>query len=628
MIDHDLFKNQRNYLKALHEQAKANYIKDKLNRADSSKDTFSILNTLLHKTNNRPLPKHDDPLELAESFATFFTEKVSTVRRGIGANDTDTPQGSLEASGVNKLETFKLVQEEEVNKLISSSASKSCALDPLPTNLIKQCPAIFPLLGHIINHSLSTGCMPQLLKEAHVSPVLKKASLNQNELKSYRPVSNLAYSSKLIERVVSERLEEHCAANNVTTCFQSAYKKLHSTETALTRVQNDLLKAVDSQGGAILVLLDLSAAFDTIDHDVLLNTLKSEVGVEGKALQWFRSYLSGRLQRVKIGTSLSSPQDLRYGVPQGSVLGPQLFSLYTKPLIKVIEINGMIYHIYADDTQLYISFQPKCTTSTAETLRVIEICTSNINSWMKSHFLKLNGDKTEMLVITTPSLSGHHITHVDICGSKIDVSKVIRDLGVLYDTTLKMDAHIKTICKRVYYQIHLISKVRQYITESDTRTLIQANVTSLLDYCNGLLIGLPNYLIDLLQHAQNCAARVIKRIPRSSHISPVLKELHWLPIKYRIQYKTILLTFKCLNRLAPSYLCDLLHPYVPSRSLRSQNDNLLIVQPYKLQAYGGRSFEVTAPKLWNNLPAPMRKLNSITVFKTSLKTHLCNLAFD
>jgi hypothetical protein len=149
-----------------------------------------------------------------------------------------------------------------------------------------------------------------------------------------------------------------------------------------------------------------------------------------------------------------------------------------------------------------------------------------------------------------------------------------------------------------------------------------------LDYCNGLLVGLPKGLIDLLQHAQNCAARVIKRTPRSAHISPVLKELHWLPIKYRIQYKTLLLTFKCLNGSAPSYLSELVHPYSPSRTLRSQSDNLLCSKPFKRQAYGGRSFEVMASKLWNDLPAPMRKGNSITTFKTSLKTHLFHLAFD
>ena len=352
-----------------------------------------------------------------------------------------------------------------------------------------------------------------------------------------------------------------------------------------------------------------------------------EVGVTSTALEWFRSYLSGREQRVKIGASLSSPHDLKYGVPQGSVLGPQLFSFYTKPLIRVIEINGMVYHIYADDTQLYITFQPKCALSIAETLNVINICTTGINSWMKSHFLKLNGDKTEILVITSPSLSGHQITHVEVCGLHISVSKVVQNLGVHYDTVMKMDTHIKTICKRVYYQIHLISKVRRYISENDARTLIQANVTPLLDYCNGLLIGVPKYLIDLLQHAQNCAARVIKRAPKSSHISPVLRELHWLPIRYRIEYKTLLLTYKCLHGLAPPYLSDLLHPYKPSRTLRSYNDNLLCVQSHRLQAYGGRSFEVAAPKLWNDLPAPMRKIESITVFKTSLKTHLCNKAY-
>lgn len=191
-----------------------------------------------------------------------------------------------------------------------------------------------------------------------------------------------------------------------------------------------------------------------------------------------------------------------------------------------------------------------------------------------------------------------------------------------------MEAHIRSVCKRAYYQIHLIHRVRRYISEDAARRLVQANVTSLLDYCNGLLVGLPKKLLDMLQRVQNCAARVIKVASKSTHITPILKALHWLPIKYRIDYKIILLVFKTLNGLAPPYLADLLHPYQPSRSLRSSNENLLTAQTFKLKAYGGRSYEVVAPTLWNALPAQMRKISSLTIFKTSLKTHLFNQAFN
>jgi hypothetical protein len=627
-IDQEIFKRQRNQLTALRDNAKSEYIRGKLESSTSSKDTFAILNSLLHRTSNRPLPDHEEPRALADSFATFFSEKIELVRRGFDTPPTAHQDDGHTGSEIALLESFRLTQETEISKLISSSASKSCALDPIPTWLLKQCPSLVPQLCNIVNDSLSTGCVPSSLKQAHVIPVIKKASLNQNELKNYRPVSNLAYASKLVERVVSNRLEEHCAANNVNMYYQSAYKKPHSTESALMRVQNDLLKAVDSQGGAILVLLDLSAAFDTIDHAVLINTLRTEIGITGTALQWFQAYLSDRHQSVKIGSTFSSRRDLPYGVPQGSVLGPQLFSLYTQPLSKVIEVNGMTFHLYADDTQLYIAFRPKCASSISNTMDTIDICTSNISTWMKTHFLKLNNEKTEILVITTPSLTGHQITSLNICGSAVKVSDCVRDLGVHYDSTLRMDTHIKAVCKKAYYQIHLVHKVRNFISEDAARTLIQANVTSLLDYCNGLLIGLPTTQIDKLQRVQNAAARVIKRMTKSMHITPILKQLHWLPIRYRIQYKIIVLTYKALNDLAPPYLADLLHPYQPSRSLRSQNDNLLSTKAYRLKAYGGRWFEVVAPQMWNDLPPSMRKITSLLTFKKTLKTHLFIQAFE
>ena len=458
--------------------------------------------------------------------------------------------------------------------------------------------------------------------------MLKKATADHNVLSNYRPISNLAYSSKLIERVVSKRLEDHCLHNKVNLHFQSAYKQRHSTETALTRVQNDLLMAVDSLGGAILVLLDLSAAFDTIDHAVLIRTLKNYIGVSGSALAWFMSYLSDREQSIKIANTLSTSRNLPYGVPQGSVLGPQLFSLYTLPLHHVIEPSGMQFHMYADDTQLYIAFNPKDPVSSHNIIETINSCTNNISTWMKSHFLKLNSDKTELLVMTKPNLKSHGLTSLSICGSDISVSPDVRDLGVQYDSLLKMETHIKQICKKAYYQISLIHKVRQYLTEDSVRKLVQANITSLLDYCNGLLIGLPCSLLSKLQRVQNCAARVVKCVPQSTHITPILKELHWLPIKYRIDFKVILLTFKALNGLAPPYLSELLTPYQPSRALRSMNSNTLVTKSFKCKTYGGRSFANIAPQLWNSLPSHLRTIPEETVFRKTLKTYLFNLAFN
>ena len=200
------------------------------------------------------------------------------------------------------------------------------------------------------------------MKSLHVKwhiTFLKKHSLPSQDVTSYRPISNLNFLSKIIEQIIHSHLTLHLSTFNSLSTFQSAYHPSYSTESALLRIQNDLLLAIDQQKVSALVLLDLSAAFDTIDHNILLTRLSSYFGITGSALDLLTSYLLNHTQSVRIGSHISSSSPLTTGIPQGSVLGPLLFTLYTTPLSHIISDTGLSFHFYADDTQLYVSFSAK-----------------------------------------------------------------------------------------------------------------------------------------------------------------------------------------------------------------------------------------------------------------------------
>ena len=520
-------------------------------------------------------------------------------------------------------------------KVIKSSPSTSCPLDPLPTRVLKSCLTyLLPILTFLVNLSLSTGEFCSTLKKAYVTPLLKKSDLDSDVFKNFRPVSNLSFISKLIERVVAIQLIAHLTANNILEKFQSAYRAFHSTETALLRVFNDLLQCVDKDGGAILVLLDLSAAFDTIDNDTLLHALQFQCGITGTVLKWFASYLCDRLQAVRIGAAISDFVRLVFGVPQGSVLGPILFTIYTAPLGAIVRRHGLLYHFYADDTQLYIMFKPKDFTSRQDAIARIEACAKDIRAWMNKNFLKLNGDKTELLVITTkqsqPTTDISILIGDDII-SPASKDEPPRNLGVIFDSTLSLANHIAKVVKSVNFSLYNIGKIRKYLDKPTCGMLINGLIMSRLDNCNALLVGATQKSVKQLQRLQNRAARILSLTSKFSHITPVLKDLHWLPVEQRIQFKVLLMCFKSLRGLAPPYLSELITPYIPSRALRSADNYLLDIPPSRLKTFGDRSFAVAGPKLWNALPLKIRESAqtiSLDTFKTVLKTHIFQQYFE
>jgi hypothetical protein len=295
--------------------------------------------------------------------------------------------------------------------------------------------------------------------------------------------------------------------------------------------------------------------------------------------------------------------------------------MYTRPVGDIARKHDMEHFSYADDGQGYEVLELPVQWGQAS--ERIAACVKDLQAWMDSNMLKLNQDKFEFIIFHPR----HHSIDpndysITINDSTFTPSPCVRNLGVNQDECLSMEKHVSSITKSCYHQIRSIGRIRDCITTDACRSLVQSTVTSRLDYCNALLHNLPKTLLRRLQLVQNTCARLVTCTKRRDSISPVLKELHWLPIEYRAKYKVLLYTYKALHGLAPQYIRDLIEVYVPTRSLRSASQSLLKVPKSRTVTYGSRSFRVSAPQLWNQLPEHVKQAPTLVSFKKLLKTCL------
>ncbi|KAK6191161.1 hypothetical protein SNE40_002900 [Patella caerulea] len=632
IIHSEIFKaTSRVYNKKLN-NVKTIFHQNQIAEADS-KQLFAIIDDISgNKKSTASVIPDTDPTLLPDVFADFFTNKIKIIRTNLSSvPDTTTFSNSSQTRSLSSnFNSFNPLCVNEIVTLVRKMPSKTCSIDPMPTNLVKECIEVLaPTLLRIVNTSFQTGVFPESCKRAIVRPLIKKLGLDKEILKNYRPVSNCTFLDKFLEKAALAQLHHYFKENHLYGKFQSAYREGHSTETALLRVANDTLRALDKKQDLILILLDLSAAFDTIDHTILLRRLQFYFGITDSALDWLSSYLTGRTQQVAVGSYLSEEHTLQYGVPQGSVLGPVLFSLYMAPLEDIITKHGLNSVIYADDTQLYIACDSRTDHSV---LNRIESCVDEIRSWMRTNMLALNDSKTEVICFSPKSKNTSRDSSncsVRIGDAIVTAVNSVRNLGITMDSSGTMDTHITNVCKSASHSLWRIGKLRKFLNQSNTEKLIHAFVSSRLDYCNSLFYGSYKYQFNKLQHIQNAAARIVLRrpLPRGTDMTTILKELHWLPIEARIEFKVLCLIFKVIHypKNAPFYLLELIDIYKPTRTLRSDDGtkfNYPTIRPQPSRAYGDRAFSVFAPRIWNSMPYSLRAIDKFNSFKSDLKTYL------
>ena len=609
----------RNEVKRRLYDAERIHVQKEMNGNQSSSAMWKVIrNCIPSKEKSKPVYSRD-MTELANEFNEFFTSvgaRAAAESKRLASVNVLPAYKPPSSKNFFQLDEFRFraVTTFEVHQIILSfPLNRAPGMDKLHMSVIKDAlPVILPVLTELINRSLLTSVFPSAWKESVVIPILKEG--DHEVANNNRPVSLLPALSKICERAALNQLTEYTTRQNCLTEHQNGNKKKHSTETLHIFMSDMILEAMDRKQVTALVLLDLSKAFDSIEHGILLRKLR-ELGVSIQAMEWFRSYLTDRNQRVRIGCEVSDPRQVAYGVPQGSILGPALFNIYINDLPAVPNLCSL--KSYVDDSQLYLSFPVQ---ETAMAVEHLSEDLQRIAAWCCTHSLLINPDKTKLLLLGTPQMlarvpEGFGVT---LLGKEILPSRSAKDLGVIVDSRLSFDEHVTDVVSKCTGSLCQINRVKHLFDRSTLITIINSLVFSKIFYCSSMWSSTTKKNIARLQKVQNFAARIVTGTRKYEHITPMLKELHWLPVAKQLEVRDILMAFKCIKGLAPPSLCNKFSTRRQMHTRNTRNKDKLHVPSFR-SATGQRSFSYRAVQLWNDLPESLANIESFNVFKNAIK---------
>ena len=440
-----------------------------------------------------------------------------------------------------------------------------------------------------MNNSFVTNTFARAWKTAEVTPILKCG--NPDVPNNYRPISLLPIVSKVTERLVHGQLMEHLIRNNKLAAHQSGNRKLHSTETALLYVTDQLLQAMDNKKVSIMVLLDMSKAFDSIRHDILLSKLQNLDFSQG-ALNWFQSYLSNRQQCVRIGDAVSKVLPLEFGVPQGSILGPVLFTIYVNDLLSVPK--RCLSASYVDDCKLYLSFSPA---ELPTSILALNEDLTRISQWCCKNSLLINPDKTKVPAVGLPQL----------------LKKLSSFSITLFDKEISYNQHITEIASKCLFKLYQINRIKHLLDRKTLLLVINSFVFSKLQYCSTVWSNTSSSNIDKLQKVQNFAGRIFLGLRKYDHISDGLRSL-------KLILNDATMMHKCINKLVPDYLADMFKSRSQVHNRQTRSSGALDIPLCRLST-GQRSFAFRGAKLWNSLNDNIKSLKCPRNFRR----HLANV---
>ena len=622
-INHDNFLFARSQYRKQMKSQKTMYYNNKINLyKNDSKKLFKLTNQLMGRNKRKTFPPQKNNL-LVNKFSNFFDNKISNICDNISKSKSVNKSININCFDTcsfpnNNFNNFITPTHTEIYNLIITAKCTS-PNDPLPLSITKKIiNTLTPLYHKIINISLTTGIIPPELTHAIITPILKNASLDDSILSNYRPLSQLPLLSKILEKVIYKQLISYLDYNDLFDNYQSAYRKHHSTETSIIALTDSLHHSLDNHKSLQLLFIDMTAAFDTIDFTILLSRL-SNIGITGTAFNWFKSFITTRTYSVKINSSFSQPYPLNFGVPQGSVLSPILFSIYLRPLSKLLQSYTLLkYNIYADDIVLHTF----ATNSTQN--NYFQDCINSTTNWLTNNNLLINSNKTKLINISRTRTA---FPNIYIGTDNITPITSTKYLGITISQDLSTEIHVKDILKSASYNVYNLKKIRPFISLNTAKILSTSLIISKLNYCNSFLYKINTTLLKKCDSIINRCIRIIFKIPYtdySTSISELRSKINWHNTKQSIIYKILTITHKSIVFKKPMYIYNMLQLSINNSQLRSNSTINLELPKINSSIYGELSYRWYAPYLWNKLPSNIKNMINHYTFKKHLHRYILN----
>ena len=615
------YKNKLNHVIKI---AKKIYYEDQLiKHKQNPKMMWKTLNELLNKpTKNNKLTKTfvesnssniiEDPKEIANKFNDYFINVGPNLAKKIKCDDNDTFEKYLNGSYQSSLFLNAITENELEIELENMKSNKSSGYDGINAKILKIIAMeISKPLTHIFNLSFSSGSIPDNLKVALITPIFK--SNEDNKFENYRPISVLTCFSKLLEKLVVKRLTQFIDKNNILSKHQYGFRKNRSTEHAIIDFVDKITTAIDQGKFSVGIFLDLSKAFDTINHKILIRKME-HYGIRGIAKKWFENYLCNRKQLVKYNGVESEEMTITSGVPQGSVLGPILFLLYINDIQFCSELVSII--LFADDTN--ILYSETCLKTLNE---ILQIEMNKIANWLNVNKLSLNTTKTKLILFRSRNKKSKHDLKISINKENIKQVKNITFLGIVIDEFLTWRDHIELISKKIIKCAAIISKIRHFTNLNSLKLIYFALVYPYLTYGNLIWGNAYKSHIQKLVNIQKKIIRLMTFKSYSDHTEPIFNDLKILNVYKLNEYLTSSFMFRYfhLNNLPEIFT----NYFITNKDIHNYNTRnaSLLHKKYNRTNYNKHTLANKGIDVWNNLPLQYKEIRSFPIFKTTMKKY-------